>query len=728
MMLVLVFGVALALVSADRLGAEPSISYPASKTVDVVDDYHGTAVADPYRWLEHIDSSDTQSWIEAQNRVTEKYLDALQLRQALQKRITELWNYPKVSVPAREGGRLWYRKNNGLQRQPLVYAKDTPDAAPVLVIDPNALSPDGSRSLAQTMPSPDGRLLAYSVAESGVDWETIYVRDLNTGRDLTDVVAWARYARIAWTHDGKGFFYSRYPAPGAGPERQSPSGVHQLYYHRLGTPQAADRLIYCDDEHPQWFVRGRVTGDGRYLIVRISQGSGRRNRLYYLDLQNPTEPNVDGQLKHLVGSGEAMYRFFGNVGTSFYILTDSAAPHRRVVAFEINSPDPAVAKTVVPEGPQVIQDAVLSDGKIVVQCLVEVRSRIKFFALSGQKLGELAPPGLGTIRDLSGRFDAAELFYSFTSPLAPATVFVCKNLCRVPIPFAAAKPVFDARAYETKQLFATSKDGTRVPYFLTARKKLPLDRDNPTLLYGYGGFSNSLTPRYRPDLPAWLELGGIFVTANVRGGGVYGEAWHRNGMLEKKQNSFDDFIAVAEDLIRRGYTAPRRLAIQGSSNGGLLVAAVSNQRPDLFAAATLTAGVLDMLRYDKFTSGGAWGAEYGASSDPAMFDFLFRYSPLHNVKAGVCYPATLILTGDRDDRVVPSHSFKYGAALQQAQSCNRPVLLRVDRGISHSYRPTDRRIAEVADRWAFIAAQTGVKAHHAAPVHGVPNAPVQRAD
>lgn len=695
----------------DRLRAEPPLDYPPSKTVDIIDDYHGTAVADPYRWLEELGSNDTQTWIDAQNRVTAKYIDALPLRQGLQKRITELWNYPKVSVPVREGGRLWYRKNSGLEREAPLYSRDNLTAPPVLVIDPNLLSPDGELALAQTVPSPDGRFLAYSVAENGVDWETIHVRDLKTGRDLADTVAWARYARIAWTHDGQGFFYSRYPEPRAGSERQSPSGVHALYYHRLGTAQSADRLIYRDNDHPHWFVRGRVTPDGRYLVVRISQGSGRRNRLYYLDLQNPAAPNLDGHLRHLAGSGEAMYRFFGNVGPSFFVLTDSGARQRRIVVFDINAQVPAGARTVVPEGHYVIQDAVLSGGKIVVQYLVDVRSRIKFFTLGGRTLGELTPPGIGTMRDLSGRYDAPELFYSFTAPLSASTVFFCEGICRRPIPFEAAEPPFEAKAYETKQLFAKSKDGTRVPYFLTARKKLPLDRDNPTLLYGYGGFSNSLTPRYRPDLPAWLELGGVFVTANIRGGGAYGETWHRSGMLDKKQNSFDDFIAVAEDLIRRGYTSPRRLAIQGSSNGGLLVAAVSNQRPELFAAATPAAGVLDMLRYDRFTSGGAWIAEYGAPADPKMFEFLIRYSPLHRVRPGACYPATLIMTGDRDDRVVPSHSFKYTAVLQKAQGCDRPVLLRVDRGTSHSYRPTDRRIAEVADRWAFVAAHTGVKSN-----------------
>jgi len=485
----------------------------------------------------------------------------------------------------------------------------------------------------------------------------------------------------------------------------------------LGTAQSVDRLIYRDNNDPQWFVRGRVTRDGRYLLVRVSQGSGRRNRLYYLDLKNATEPQLEGPPRHLAGNGEAMYRFFGNVGASFFILTDSGAPRRKIVAVEVNTQAPLAAKTVVHEGRYVIQDAVLSGGKIVVQHLLDVRNRIKFFALNGRELGESAPAGIGTIRDLTGLYDVAELFYSFTSPLSPSTVFVCVDLCRAPVPFEAARPAFDYRAYETKQLLATSKDGTRVPYFLTARKNVPLDGDHPTLLYGYGGFSNSLTPRYRADLPAWLELGGIFVTANIRGGGAYGEVWHRDGMLDKKQNSFDDFIAVAEDLIRRGYTSARRLAIQGSSNGGLLVAAVSNQRPDLFAVATPAAGVMDMLRYDKFTSGGAWVAEYGAPSDSKMFGFLFQYSPLHNLKPGVCYPATLILTGDRDDRVVPSHSFKYAAALQTIQKCTRPVLLRVDRGTSHSYRPTGRRIVELADRWAFIAAHTGVKTMREVTAH-----------
>lgn len=724
----LIIGVTLVLALTKPLGAEPAPDYPPSKTVDTVDNYHGMDVADPYRWLEQLASSETQSWIDAQSRVTENYFASLSLRQALQIRITNLWNYSKVSVPKREGGQLWYRKNDGLERQALVYTREHLSAPPVLVLDPNQLSADGSLSLAQTAASPDGQYLAYSVAEAGGDWETIHIRDLKAGADLTDTIRWTRYSRIAWTHDSKGFFYSRYPEPGAGTERQAPIAAHALYYHRLGTPQAADRVIYRDPDHEQWFVRGRVTDDGRYLVVRVIQRSARRNQLYYLDLKNPALPNLEGPLRHLVGNGEAMYRFFGSVGGQFYVFTDSGAARRKVIVFDVDSAAPAEAKTVIPEGPHAIQAAVLSGGKVAVQYLVDVHVRIKFFTLSGRRLAEWSPAAVGTVRDLTGRHDAPEIFFSLTAPLAPATVFVCQGICRTPMPFEAARPAFDFTAYQTKQLFAKSKDGTRVPYFLTARRKLARNRDNPTLLYGYGGFSHSLTPEYRPDLPAWLELGGIFVTANIRGGGAYGADWHRSGMLDKKNNSFDDFIAVAEDLIRRGYTSPKRLAIQGGSNGGLLVAVVSHQRPDLFAAANPAAAVLDMLRYDKFTSGGAWIPEYGAPSDPKMFNVLRGYSPLHNLKPGVCYPATLITTGDRDDRVVPSHSFKYAAALQRAQGCSRPVLLRVDRGATHAYRPTDRRIGEAADLWAFVAARTGLRLHGPESHKAPPNLPARRAD
>jgi prolyl oligopeptidase len=686
-----------------------AINYPSTKTGVVADKYHGTVVRDPYRWLEELNSAETKEWVKAQNSVTFKYLESLPLRAAFLKRITELWNYPKVSTPWWAGGRLWYRRNSGLQLQSVVYARDRIDSAPVAVLDPNALSADGSISVDQITPSPDGKLMAFAVSKEGEDWRNIRVRDIASGADLADSIQWVRYSRIEWTHDGKGFFYSRYPAPPPGKELEAPIGVHSLYYHRIGQPQSDDQLIFEKKNRRDWFVRGDVSDDGRYLVIRISQRSARRNQLLYVDLDNPKEPNLDGDVMALFGTGDAYYQVLGNVGTVFYLLTNASAPNRRIVSVDIRQPDSRAARSVVSERPNVIQNAILSGGKIVVQYLVDVQSQIKFFALDGSASGTLALPGVGTIKNLSGRFAKEELFYRFTSPLQPSVVYMCRELCQSSIPFDPRKSPFDARAYETRELFATSKDGTRVPYFLTSRKNIKRDGNNPLLLYGYGGFSNSLTPSYRPDVPAWLERGGIFVTANVRGGGAYGEKWHRGGMRQRKQNSFDDFIAVAEDLIKRGYTSPARLAVRGGSNGGLLVGAVVNQRPDLFAAALPSAGVMDMLRYDKFTAGASWVSEYGSSSDAKMFPILYRYSPLHNVKAGICHPATLVVAADHDDRVVPSHSFKYVAALQATQRCKRPALIRVERQGSHGYRPTDRRIAELADRWAFVAAWTGLQ-------------------
>ena len=697
-----------------HFGAQPAMRYPPSRTVDAVDSYYGNRVADPYRWLEDLNSADTAAWVEAQNVVASNYLDSLPLRAALQARITHLWNYPKVTVPRLEGGRLWYRKNSGLQPQAVVYYKSTLTSPPVVALDPNLFSPDGAVALSQIAPSPDGKFLAYSIAAGGVDWETVRVRELATNRDFGDVIEGVRYSRIAWTHDGRGFFYSRYPAPPAGEKFTAPLGIHALYYHRLGSAQSADRLIFAQSDKPGWLVRGTVTQDGRYLIVRTAQGSMRKNQLYFVNLEDPQQPNVAAPLNPLIGAGEALYRFLGNVGRKFFVLTDGAAPRLRVIMIDPGADKRAQVKTVIPEGRYVIQNAVLAAGNIVVQHLADVKSRLQVYNIDGKELAALALPGIGTIRGLSGRFDAAELFYVFTAPLQPSTVYVCRLPCRAVRTFESAEAPFDRRAYETRQLFATSKDGTRVPYFLTARRQIKLDRKHPTLLYGYGGFSTSVTPRYRPDVPAWLELSGVFVTANVRGGGAYGEEWHRAGMMESKQNSFDDFIAVAEDLIRRRYTSPERLAIQGSSNGGLLVGAVMNQRPDLFAAALPGAGVMDMLRYHMFSAGVAWTTEYGLSTDSKMFSVLVKYSPLHNIKPGVCYPATLVLTAGRDDRVVPSHSFKYVAALQRAQGCDRPALIRIEKGSSHHYRPTQRWITELADGWAFVAAQTGVNATRSA--------------
>jgi prolyl oligopeptidase len=685
------------------------LPYPASKKGDVVDDYHGTPIADPYRWMEDLASTQTVAWIGAQNAITNAYLEKLPHREALRKRITELWDYPKVSLPFREAGRLFYRKNSGLQKQSVLYMRRSLSGPPRVVIDPNKVSPDGSTALFAFAPSPDGKLLVYSLSEGGADWQTLHVRDLTTMRDLGDNVRWVRFSGVEWTNDGKGFFYSRYPEPPKGKKLEAALTGHALYYHRIGTPQSQDKLIYQRKDLPTWVTYGDVSEDGRYLVIFLSRGADPRNRLYVKMLGDPVEPNIDAPVKPLVEDDDAEYWYFGNAGTTLFVRTDKDAPNRKVIAFDVRDPGPEKWKTVVPESKNAIENMSMTGGRIAVQYLVDVKSEVKLFDLNGRETETIALPGVGSVFGLSGRFDTPELFYSYTSPLYPTTVFRYDRLAKKSTPFEAASPKFSAEGYETKQLWATSKDGTRIPYFVTARRGLPLDGTNPTLLYGYGGFSISLTPSYRPDVPAWLELGGVYVTASMRGGGEYGEAWHRAGMLEKKQNVFDDFIAVAEALVREGYTSPAHLAILGGSNGGLLVGAAMTQRPELFAVALPAVGVLDMLRYDKFTGGALWVSEYGAPGDTAAFRHLRAYSPLHNVRASVCYPATLVTTADHDDRVVPSHSYKYTAALQEAQGCDKPILLRVETMTSHGYRPTDKRIAELADQWAFAVANTGMK-------------------
>jgi prolyl oligopeptidase len=577
------------------------------------------------------------------------------------------------------------------------------------VLDPNKLWPDGSTALFGYAASPDGKHLVYSVSEGGADWQTLRVRDLTTLRDLRDSVRWVRFSGVEWTNDGKGFFYSRYPEPPKGKKLEAALTGHALYYHRLGTPQSQDQLIHRQKDLPTWLSIGDVSEDGRYLVIIVTRGADPRNRLYVKALGDPMEPNISAPVKPLIEDDDAEYSYVGNVGTTFYVRTDKGAPNRKVIALDVRDPVPAKWQTIVPESKNAIENLALVGGQLAVQYLVDVKSEVKLFDPRGNPAGAIALPGVGSVFGLSGRYDTPELFYSFTSPLYPTTVFRYDHRSKQSTPFESASSKFDVAGYETKQLWATSKDGTRVPYFVTSRKGLALDRSNPTLLYGYGGFSISETPYYRPDVPAWLELGGVYVTANMRGGGEYGEAWHHAGMLDKKQNVFDDFIAVAEALVREGYTSPEHLAILGGSNGGLLVGAAMTQRPDLFAVALPAVGVLDMLRYDKFTGGALWVSEYGSPSDTAAFKYLRAYSPLHNVRAGTCYPATMVTTSDHDDRVVPSHSYKYTAVLQEAQGCDKPILLRVETMTSHGYRPTDKRIAELADQWAFAIANTGMR-------------------
>jgi prolyl oligopeptidase len=687
------------------------INYPPSKATAQTDDYFGRRVADPYRWMEDLNAPAVAEWVRAENALTSRYLATLPMRERFRTRISELWNYPKVGLPFREAGRLFYTKNSGLQQQSPYYMRTTLDAPEQLVIDPNVLSPDGSVALSLFVPSPDGRFLAYGLSQGGSDWLTAYVRTLTGDRQLSDTIKWIKFSSVNWTKDGNGFFYSRFPTPEPGKELQSAVRDQKLYYHKLGTAQSTDRLIYERKDHPEWFIFGSMSDDGRFVYINVVNGTDPHNRLYVLDVGDPMHPNVAAPVETLFDGADAAHTPIGNVGTTIYLSTDNGAPRYRIVAFDVAKPEQRNWRVVVPEARSVIDQTAMFKDRLAVNYLEDVKANVRLFSLDGKPAGTVPLPGIGSLTGMSARTDSPELFYRFTSPLYPSTAFrydaaTAKSTAISPPHLRA----FDPAAYETRQLFATSKDGTKVPVFVTMKRGLALDGSHPTMLYGYGGFDVSLTPSFSPDVLAWIEHGGIYATANMRGGAEYGEEWHRAGMFEKKQNVFDDFIAAAEYLVAQKYTSPAHLGIDGASNGGLLVGAVEEQRPDLFAVALPAVGVMDMLRYDKFTGGRAWSAEYGTSSDSTAFKYLIKYSPLHNVKAGTCYPATLLSTADHDDRVVPSHTFKFTAALQTAQSCNKPILVRVETQGSHGYLPTDKRIAELADQWAFAAAAMGMKA------------------
>jgi prolyl oligopeptidase len=686
---------------------QTALKYPQPRKGDVVDDYFGTKIADPYRWMEDLNAPELAQWIREENAITFKYLDGLPDRDALKRRITALWNYPKVGLPHYEGRRWFYTRNSGLQRQSVVFARETLTGPETIAIDPNQLSPDGSVALSNWDPSPDGQHLSYGQAEGGSDWSTYYVRDLATGKALPDVVKWVKFSSISWSGDGKGFFYGRYPEPPAGKALEAAVRDKKIYYHRLGTAQSEDALMYERPHDPGLFIDAMLDESRRYLWITTNKGTSNKNELFVKDLGDPLKPNLDAPVRALYPGHTAEYDPLGVVNGMVYLRTDASAPNKRVVAAPIDAPAPSNWKTVVPESRNVIESAALIAGKIATNSLVDVASEVKFWNLDGSAAGAIVPPGLGTIVGPAGRFDRPEVFYVFTSPLYPATVFRFDPATGKSTPFEAPTLTFDPSLYTTERVFARSKDGTRVPVFISHRKALKKTGSNPTMLYGYGGFDISETPRFRPDVIAFLERGGVYATANMRGGGEYGESWHEAGMLARKQNVFDDFIAAADYLVAEHYASPRTLGIMGGSNGGLLVGVVMEQRPDLFAVALPAVGVMDMLRYHRFTGGAAWATEYGSSDDPTAFAYLSKYSPLHNLKAGTCYPATLVTTADHDDRVVPSHSFKFTAALQAAQGCANPVLIRVETQGSHGYRPTDKRIAELADEWAFALAHTG---------------------
>jgi prolyl oligopeptidase len=671
------------------------LTYRVAPSGPVVDEYFGRKVADPYRWMEDLDSPEVKSWVEAENGLTFGYLKALPQREAIRKRLTDLWNFPRTEVPEREAGQLFYRRNSGLQKQSVLYREPS-----VVVLDPNKLSPDGSLAMSQWKVSPDGRWLVYSSAPGGSDVRDLHLRALKTGRDSGEVISNVKFTSISWTKDSKGFFYCRFKGSERSGAFAGANTFHQVWYHAVGA-RRSDRLVFERGEHDG--LGAYVSDDGRWLYLTSAAGTT-NNRLWIADLGKPGRPNLGATPQAVAADEDAIHVARGVVAGRLYLYTTYQAPNGRIVSAAIGDPDRAHWKTVVAETKEPIADSLLARGRLVVVRLVDVQSRVQLFDLEGNEAGEVKLPDTGSVDGLSGKNVDADFFFEFTSFLLPRTVYRYNAASGALEPFHPPASPFDASRYETRALFYPSKDGTRVPLFVIGRKGLPLDGSNPTILFGYGGFFISVKPFYSVFAAAWLELGGIFAVANLRGGSEYGEAWHRAGMREKKQNVFDDFIAAAEFLQREGYTSPRRLAIRGGSNGGLLVGAVTNQRPDLFAAALPAVGVMDMLRFQKFTGGAFWREEFGSSDDAAMFPTLFAYSPLHNIKAGVCHPATLITTADRDDRVVPSHSFKYAAALQAAQGCARPVLIRVETAGSHGYRSTDRIIAETADILAFALA------------------------
>jgi prolyl oligopeptidase len=689
------------------------IHYPQARRAGTADNYFGTNVPAPYQWMEDLNSPEVAAWVTRQNALTAHYLAAIPERDWMKKRLTQLWNYEKVSVPQREAGKLFFSKNTGLQNQSVLYEAKATDATPRMLIDPNTLSADGSVALQDDAPSPDGSRLTYSLSPGGSDWETVHVRNIDSDQDLPDEVQWVKFSGgsgshdISWTRDSKGFFYSRYPEPPKGQAINTRLENHALYYHLLGTPQSADHKIYARPDLPEWIVGGSVTDDGHYLLITLVNGTSTKNELLYADLGNPMHPDVGAKIKPLFTDNDAEYAPLGNLGTTLFVQTTRDAPNRKIVSLKLT--DPAGWKTVVPESHDVIKESLLAGAEVAVHYLADAKSEVKLFDSDGAGRGSLTLPGIGSVIELSGRADTPELFYGFTSYLYPTTIYRYDLRSGKSTEFARPKVDFDPSRYVTKQVFYTSTDGTRVPMFITARKDLKLDGSNPTILYSYGGFDINVTPSFSPMLPVWLQMGGAYAVANLRGGGEYGEGWHKAGMLEHKQNVFDDFAAAAKYLVAEKYTATPHLGIQGYSNGGLLVGASITEHPELFGAAYGGAGVMDMLGYQKFSGGALWAPEYGTSDDANAFKWLNAYSPVQNVRDGTCYPPTIITTADHDDRVVPSHSYKFVASLQHAQACDNPVLIRIETQTSHGYMPTDKRIAQTVDVWAFLAWNLGIR-------------------
>jgi prolyl oligopeptidase len=681
-----------------RFMSNNQITYPESRKANQIDNYHGIEVADPYRWLEDPDSKETVAWVEAQNKLTFGYLNQIPYREKLKQRLTKLWDYEKYGIPFKEGNRYFYFKNDGLQNQSVLYTQTSLDSEAKTLLDPNQLSADGTVALSGLSISDNGKYLAYGLSTSGSDWQEWKVRDVETGKDLDDNLKWIKFSGASWTNDNKGFFYSRYDEPKQKTKLEDVNYYQKLYYHRLGTPQSENTLIYSRPDEKEWGFSGSVTEDGRYLVISVWLGTDPRNLVFYKDLTQPKSDVIE-----LINKFESDFSLIDSDGSVLYFRTDLEAPRGRVIAVNTKEPARENWRELIPQAAEKLEGVNIINNLFVAKYLKDARSQIKIFDINGKFVRDVELPGIGSAGGMRGKRTDTETFYSFTSFTAPGAIYRYDMITGKSKVFRQPQVDFNPDNYEVKQVFYTSKDGTRVPMFITHKKGIKLDGNNPTYLYGYGGFNVSLTPSFSVSNLVWMEMGGVYALANLRGGGEYGEEWHKAGMKEKKQNVFDDFITAAEWLITNKYTKPAKLAIGGGSNGGLLVGACMTQRPDLFGAALPAVGVMDMLRFHKFTIGWAWISEYGSPDNAEDFKTLYKYSPLHNLKPGTAYPATLITTADHDDRVVPAHSFKFAAALQAAHKGEAPVLIRIETKAGHGAgKPTTKIIEEAADKWAFL--------------------------
>lgn len=680
-------------------GKESPIAYPNSYPDDTIEKIHGIEVADPYRWLENLNSKQTHQWIKEQNALTEKHLNRIPGREALNTHLTQLWNVERFGTPHFVGGRYFFSKNDGLQNQSVLYVTESMTSEPRVLLDPNKLSEDGTVALKDYEISPDGKLIAYSVSKSGSDWIEWKVREIASGSDLKDHLKWSKFSGATWAKDSSGFYYGRFPTPKKGQELIAANTHKKIYFHQIGTEQKEDAIIYERPDHPNWGLYADLSEDGRYLLISISQGTDTKNGFFYQDLSQP-----GSQVVELLPKFDASYTFIGNMESTFLIQTNLGAPRQKVVAINLKNAKPSTWRTVIPEAAETLRSVSYVGDTLIANYLKDARSHIRRYQTNGRQLASITLPSLGTASGFSGESTHTETFYSFSSFTSPGAVYKYNVATNISTLWKKPATKFNEDDYKTSQIFAISKDGTKVPMFVVHKKGLQLNGQNPTLLYAYGGFDIPILPRYSPAHIAWLDIGGIYVSANLRGGGEYGEEWHQAGMNLKKQNVFDDFIACAEHLIAEQYTSSKKLAIHGGSNGGLLVGACLVQRPELYGAAIPAVGVMDMIRFQKFTIGWAWQSEYGfPDKNPDEFKYLLGYSPYHNCKPAN-YPATLITTSDHDDRVVPSHSYKFAAALQAAQKGPAPTLIRIEGQSGHGAgTPTSKRIKQAVDKFSFLA-------------------------